>query len=93
VTRSDRRVAYLSLPDEQGNIVERKTESSKERKKAGEFLADFNRYQRGKIASLAKWRNVKIGGIGLLTEPGLIKASEPQMSDYSLYRAFSSGAA
>src|SRR5260370_13034896 len=64
VTRSDRRVGYVSLPDERGNILLRKTTSAKDREQAGAFLADFNRYQRGDSTVLAKWRNVRIGGFG-----------------------------
>lgn len=92
VTSSDRRVAYIFLPDERGNIVRRKTASSKEREQAGAFLADFNRYQRGDAISLAKWRNVRIGGYGLLTDVRAIKASEPAMADFNLYRTFNSDA-
>jgi hypothetical protein len=93
VTRSDRRVAYVSLPDERGNILLRKLTSSGERKQAGAFLADFNRYQRGDSTALTKWRNVKIGGFGLLTDARTIKASEPEMVEFNLYRAFNGGAA
>jgi len=92
VTRSDRRVEYFSLPDERGNILLRKTTSSKGREQAGAFLADFNRYQRGDTTALAKWRNVKIGGFGLLTDARTIKASEPEMAEFNLYRAFNGGA-
>ena len=93
VTRSDRLVAYVSLPDEHGNVLLRKTTSSRERERAGAYLADFNRYQRRDITSLKKWRNVKIGGFGLLTDPRAIKASEPEMAEFNLYRAFNGGAA
>jgi len=93
VTPSDRRVAYISLPDEHGRLVLRKTTSSKEREKAGAFLKDFNRYLRGNRTALAKWANVKIGGSGLLTAPRTIKATEPALSDFSLYRAANGGAA
>jgi hypothetical protein len=93
VTRSDRLVAYVSLPDERGNVLLRKTTSSKERGQAGAYLADFNRYQRGDITALKKWRNVKIGGFGLPTDARTIKASEPEMAEFNLYRAFNGGAA
>lgn len=93
MTPSDQRVAYVYLPDERGNVIQRKTTSSKEREQAGAFIADFNRYQRGDTAALAKWRDVKIGGFGLLTDARVIKASEPQMAEFNLYRAFNSGAA
>jgi len=93
VTRSDRRVEYFSLPDGRGNIVQRKTTSSKDREQAGAFLADFNRYQRGDSTALKKWRNVKIGGFGLLTDARTIKASEPEMAEFNLYRAFNGDAA
>jgi hypothetical protein len=92
VTASDRRVAYVSLPDEQGNVLLRKVTSSKAREQAGAFLADFNRYQRGKIRSLAKWEKVKIGGFGLLTDERAIKASEPELAEFDLYRTFNPGA-
>ncbi len=93
VTPSDRRVAYVYLPDERGNVIQRKTTSSKEREQAGAFLADFNRYQRGDRTALRKWRNVKIGGFGLLTDARAIKASEPEMVEFNLYRAFNGGTA
>ena len=93
VSPSDRRVAYVYLPDERGNIIQRKTTSSREREQAGAFLADFNRYQRGDSTALVKWRNVKIGGFGLLTDARAIKESEPEMVEFNLYRALSSGAA
>ncbi len=93
VTPSDRRVAYISLPDERGNLVLRKTTSSKERAQAGAFLADFNRYLRGNRTALTKWADVKIGGFGLLTDPRTIRATEPVLSDFSLYRAANGGAA
>lgn len=93
VTPSDRRVAYISLPDEHGDLVQRKTTSSKERKQAGAFLADFNRHLRGNRTALAKWADVKIGGSGLLTDPRTIKATEPMLNEFSLYRAANGGAA
>ena len=93
VTPSDRRVAYVYLPDERGIVLLRKTTSSKDREQAGAFLADFNRYQRGDRRALLKWRNVKIGGVGLLTDARAIKASEPEMAEFNLYRAFNNGAA
>jgi hypothetical protein len=93
VTRSDRRVAYVFLPDERGNTLLRKLTSSKERKQSGAYLADFNRYRRGNIIALKKWRTVKIGGFGLLTDPRTIKASEPEIAEFNLYRAFNGGAA
>jgi hypothetical protein len=88
VARSDRFVAFLNLPDEQGNVVLRKFHSSKERGQAHAFLEDLNRFQRGKLATLGKWRNVKLGGFGLLTDPRTIKATEPALSEFSLYRTF-----
>ena len=91
VTPSDRRVAYVRLPDERGNILLRKTTSSKDREQAGAFLADFNRYQRGDSTALDKWRSVRIGGFGLLTDARLIEASEPEMAEFNLYRAFNAG--
>jgi len=93
VTKSDRFVAFLNLPDEQGNLVPRKFHSSKERGEAHAYLEDLNRFQRGKLATLEKWRNVKLGGLGLLTDPRTIKATEPALSEFSLYRTFNSGAA
>jgi hypothetical protein len=88
VTKSDRFVALLNLPDKQGDIVLRKVNSFKERKQANAFLRDLTRYQRGRLRSLAKWRDVKLGGLGLLTDPRTIVATEPALSEFSLYRAF-----
>ena len=39
-----------------------------------------------------KWRNVKIGGVGLLTDPRAIRESEPEMAEFNLYRTFSRSA-
>jgi hypothetical protein len=93
VSKSDRFVAFLNLPDEQGNLVLRKFHSSKERREAHAFLEDLNRFQRRKLVTLEKWRNVKLGGLGLLTDPRTIKATEPALSEFSLYRTFNGGAA
>lgn len=93
VTKRDRFVAFLNLPDEQGNVRLRKFHSSKERGEAHAYLEDLNRFQRGKLVTLETWRNVNLGGLGLLTDPRTIKATEPTLSDFSLYRAFNGGAA
>jgi hypothetical protein len=93
VTKVDRFVAFLNLPDEQGNLALRKFHSSKERREAHAFLEDLNRFQRGKLVTLEKWRNVKLGGLGLLTDSRTIKATEPALSEFSLYRTFNGGAA
>jgi hypothetical protein len=93
VTKSDRFVALLQLPDEKGKVVLRNFRGSKERRKAPAFLADFNRYQRGDAHALDKWRDVKLGGVGLLTDPRTIRATEPVMAEFSLYRTFNGGGA
>jgi hypothetical protein len=93
VRKSDRFVAELQLPDEEGKLLFRKFRSSKERRKAPAFLADFNRYQRGDAQALYKWRDVKLGGVGLLTDPRTIRATEPVMAEFSLYRTFNGGGA
>jgi len=93
VTKSDRFIAFLNLPDEQGTLVMRKFHSSKERREAHAFLGDLNRFQRGRLTTLERWRNVRLGGEGLLTDPRTIKATEPVLSDFSLYRTFNGGAA
>lgn len=93
VRKTDRFVAILYLPDPQGEIVPRRTRSSKERKEANAFLQELARWQRGQPNKLSDWDNREIGGVGLLTEPARIRAMEPALSEFSLYRTFSGGGA
>ena len=93
VRQSDRHSATLYLPNEQGEIVPRETRSSKERKAANAFLQELTRWQRGKPNKLSDWENREIGGIGLLTDPATIRAMEPALSEFSLYRTLSEGGA
>jgi hypothetical protein len=85
-TKSDRRTETVYLPDSQGQIVPRETHSSAERSQASDFLRDLGRYQRDKPNNLADWKDRTIGGIDLLTDRATIRAAEPVLSDFSLYR-------
>jgi hypothetical protein len=93
VTKSDRFKATLYVPDADGNPVAVKTRSSKDREALGEYLRDLGRYQRGNRHALKKWRGKKIAGVELLTDERAVKAIEPALSDFSLYRAFNGGGA
>jgi len=93
VTKSDRYSATLYIPDVDGNSVPVRTRSSIQRKEVSEYLRDLGRYLRGNRDALARWHGKNIAGVELLTAGSTIKAIEPALSDFSLYRAFSGGAA
>lgn len=86
VSKSDRRAETVYVPNSQGQIVPRETHSSAERNDASAFLRELNRYTHGKPNNLVDWANRTIGGIDLLTDPATIRAAEPVLSDFSLYR-------
>lgn len=88
-TKGDRFSATLYIPDAQGNSVAVETRSSQERKQVSQYLQDLGRYLRGERNALAAWHGKKIAGVELLTTGITIKAIEPALSDFSLYRAFS----
>jgi hypothetical protein len=94
VTKGDRYKATLYLPDAQGNAVAVKTNSSKERSEAGEYLRDVGRSLRGDQKALSKWRRKKqIAGVPLVTDERVLAGMEPALSDFSLYRTFNGGVA
>jgi hypothetical protein len=93
VTKSDRYAATLYIPDAHGNSVAVNTTSSKDRGALSQYLRDLGRYLRGDRDALAKWHGKKIAGVELLTAGRTIIAIEPALSEFSLYRAFNSGAA
>lgn len=86
VSKRDRHAETVYVPDSMGQIVPRETQSSAERREASEFMRELGRYKRGKPNNLADWKGRTIGGIDLLTDPAIIRASEPVPSDFSLYR-------
>jgi hypothetical protein len=90
VTKSDRYRQTLFLPDINGHSVAIKTRSSKERSDAGLYLRDLGRALRGNIAALSKWRGKKIAGHELVTDERALRAIEPALSEFSLYRLFNS---
>jgi hypothetical protein len=92
VTKSDRFSVTLYVPDVHGNPVPLVTHSSKERKEASEYLRDLGRYLHGKPDALARWHGKKIAGVDLVTAGRTLKAIEPALSGFSLYRAFNSAA-
>jgi hypothetical protein len=93
VTKGDKHPETLYIPNAQGIEVPIQTRSFKTRKQAGRFYRDFNRYLRGDRHALNEWRGKKIAGVEVLTDPNTIKALEPAIPDFSLYRTFTGGAA
>jgi exoribonuclease R len=93
VTKSDRYSETLYLPDRFGNPAPVPTRSSKERREASEYLRDLGRYLRGERNALSKWHGKNIAGVELVTAGRTIANIEPALSDFSLYRAFNTGAA
>ncbi len=91
VKKSDRFKVTLYLPDEHGKPVEFHTGSYKERQEAGEFLRDLGRASRGDVTALSRWRGKKIAGVELVTDIKAIRAMEPALSDFALYRTFNAG--
>jgi len=91
VKKSDRFQVTLYLPDKQGNPVEIRTGSYEVRQQSGAFLRDLGRAARGKLNALSKWHGKKIAGVELVTDIKAIKAMEPGLSDFALYRAFNTG--
>ena len=91
-TKSDRYAETLYILDAHGNSVAVNTRSSKDRKALGRYLRDLGRYLRGKRDALAVWHGKKIAGVELLTAGRTLKAIEPALSDFSLYRTFNGGA-
>lgn len=92
ITTSDRYVATLFVPGADGTPVSVKTRSSKERAQIGQYLRDLGRYLRGNRDALSEWHGKKIAGVELLTAGRTLKAIEPALSDFSLYRTFNGGA-
>jgi hypothetical protein len=92
-TKRDRYAAMLHVPDAQGHSVAVTTHSSKEREELSRYLRDLGRYLRGKRDALAPWHGKKIAGVELVTEPRILAAIEPALSEFSLYRAANGGAA
>ncbi len=88
VTKTDRFSATLYVPDVHGNPVPLVTHSSKERKQASEYLRDLGHYLHGKRDALSRWHGKKIVGVELVTAGRTLKAIEPALSGFSLYRAF-----
>lgn len=91
--KSDRYSASVYLPDRHGNSVPVLTRSSKERKQASQYLRDLGRYLRGDRNALSEWHGRKIANVELVTAGRAIKAIEPALSDFSLYRTLNGGAA
>jgi len=90
-TKRDRYSATLYIPDSQGNSVPVKTRSSRERERLSNYLRDLGRYLRGNRNALARWHGKSIAGIEFVTAGRTIKAIEPALSDFSLYRTFNGG--
>jgi hypothetical protein len=93
VRKSDRYSATVYLPDKYGNSIAVPNRSSKERKQASQYLRDLGRYLRGDRNALSEWHGRKIANVELLTAGRAIKAIEPALSDFSLYRTLNGGAA
>jgi hypothetical protein len=93
VTKSDRYAATLYVPDAYGHSIAVNTTSSKDREALSQYLRDLGRYLRGDRNALAKWHGKNIAGVELVNAGRTITAIEPALSEFSLYRAFNSGAA
>lgn len=93
VRKGDRHSETLYIPNAQGVEVPIQTRSFKTRREAGRFYRDFNRYLRGDRHALDEWRGKQIAGVEVLTDPNTIKAIEPTLPDFSLYRTFSGSVA
>jgi hypothetical protein len=93
VTKSDRNIATLYIPDAHGNSTPVNTRSSKDRQALSRYLRDLGRYLRGSRNALAPWHGKQIAGVALVTAGRTIVAIEPALSEFSLYRAFNGGAA
>jgi hypothetical protein len=91
VKRADQLPVTLYVPGPYGNAVPIHTHSLKERREASEYLRDLGRYLRGQVDALARWHGKKIAGVELVTDGRTIRAIEPALSDFSLYRTFSGG--
>ena len=91
--KSDRYSVTLHVPDSQGNSIEVKTHSSKEREALSHYLRDLGRYLRGKRDALAPWHGKKIAGVELVTDGRTLASIEPALSEFSLYRASNGGVA
>ena len=92
VTKTDRYSATLYLPDARGSSIPVYTRSSMEREQLGKYLRDLGRYLRGDRDALSEWHGKKIAGVELVTGGHTIKAIEPALSDFSLYRTFNKAA-
>jgi len=92
VSKSDRFIEVLYVPDAQGNPVPVTTRSSKEREQVSAYLRDVGRYLRGDRKALAKWRGRSIAGVALVTDAHILQATEPALSDFAMYRALNGGA-
>jgi hypothetical protein len=88
-TKSDRYSATLYVPGTLGNSVPVNTRSSKERTQVSQYLRDLGRYLRGDRNALSVWHGKKIAGVELVTAGRTIKAIEPALADFSVYRTFS----
>lgn len=93
ITKSDRHKATLYIIDIHGNYVPIQTRSSKERAQAGRHKRDLNRHLRGDRDALTAWHGKKIAGVEVLSDPQTVKAIEPALPDFSLYRTFNGGVA
>jgi hypothetical protein len=91
--KSDRYSATVYLPDKHGNSIAVTTRSSKERSQASQYLRDLGRYLRGDRNALSEWHGKTIADVELVTAGRAIKAIEPALSDFSLYRTLNGGAA
>jgi hypothetical protein len=88
-TKSDRYSATLYVPGILGNSVPVSTRSSKERTQVSRYLRDLGRYLRGDRNALSVWHGKTIAGVELVTAGRTIKAIEPALPDFSVYRTFS----
>jgi len=89
-TKNDRLIRYLQIPGPDGPR-EIEVRGSKVASEFARYQAAVNRLlanQRGAVAALAKWRDKKIAGIEIVTDPALlVSQAKVGLLPQSLYRA------
>jgi hypothetical protein len=83
----------LQVPGLHGPI-DIEVRGSKEASRAARYKAAVNRFLRGDLKALDRWKGKKIAGIELITDPETLKGlAKDELLPYALYRSFSGGAA
>jgi hypothetical protein len=93
-SKSDRFHVVLEIP----GLLTFPTKSSREREEVGAYMRDANRWRRGDVKAIDKWKDKTIAGVLLITDADTLKAwAEASSGDEegfdSLYRISFGGAA